>query len=283
MTYTSLISPEDLTRNLNNPNWRIIDCRFDLNNRHAGFEKYNAGHISNALYADLKNDLSSPETATSGRHPLPAVPEITKRLGAWGIDSKTQVVVYDDACGSFAGRLWWILNWLGHERVAVLNGGLNYWEQNNYPTTKDLPQIQPANFIANPDMSMVVDTTRLEQLLASSNILLIDVRDPQRYQGLLEPIDKIAGHVPGAVNVPWKSNIDENGLYLTPPQLSSIYKNLIKDNTDKDVVFMCGSGVTACHSLVAMKYLGYEGAKLYPGSWSEWIQDPHHPIETIQS
>jgi len=280
MNYTSLVSAEDVLNHLDNPHWRIVDCRFDLKDKHLGYEKYKLGHIPNAIYADLKKDLSSPVSEQSGRHPLPEVSAIIQKLGSWGISSQTQVVVYDDAHGSFAGRLWWLLNWLGHENVAVLNGGFGYWENLNYPITTDIPQIEPTTFTGRPDMSMIADMPVIENSLTNDKLLLIDVRDPERYAGHVEPIDKIAGHVPGAINVPWKTNIDENGLYYSKAQLKDHYSQLLVDMGAKDLVFMCGSGVTACHSLLAMKYIGISGAKLYPGSWSEWIQNPSHPVET---
>jgi len=283
MNYTSLISAEETLKHIDDPLWRIVDCRFDLKDKELGFKKYVTSHIPNAVYADLKKDLSSPVSPTSGRHPLPSIPAMVQKLSDWGIDSTVQVIVYDDAFGSFAGRLWWILNWLGHENVAVLNGGMSYWGKMKYPVTTEVPQILSRRFESNPDMSMIADVSSIEKMPSSNKITLIDVRDPERFQGLAEPIDKIAGHVPGAINIPWKSNIDENGLYLPPSQLEILYRDIIDSQNLNDVVFMCGSGVTACHSLVAMKYMGKKGSKLYPGSWSEWIQNPDHGIETGQT
>ena len=284
MNYTSIINAEQAIENLDDPNWRFIDCRFDLNNVHAGIENYRTGHIPNAVYADLNKDLSSPVTQKTGRHPLPEIKDITERLGSWGIRPDTQVVVYDDVFGSYAGRLWWLLRWLGHNKVAVLNGGLSQWERLQLPLTKNVPTPEPTQFIAQPDISMIADTSIVEQSVSSPDIKLIDVRDTDRYQGLREPIDKIAGHVPGAINLPWKTNLDQNGLYLEKPELITHYESLLsKDGlAEPNLVFMCGSGVTACHSLVALEFLNIHGARLYPGSWSEWIIDPQHPVETVQ-
>jgi thiosulfate/3-mercaptopyruvate sulfurtransferase len=278
MSFTSIISAKNTFQRLGDPNWRIFDCRFDLQDKHAGLNKYNAGHIPNAIFADLEKDLSSPVTNKSGRHPLPDIKSITHKFGSWGISADTQVVVYDDVYGSYAARLWWLLRWLGHKNVAVLNGGLTEWQRMQLPVTKDIIETESTSFIAKPDMSMIAEVSLIEQSLATSSVTLVDVRDSDRYQGLREPIDKIAGHIPGAINIPWKTNLDNNGLYLEKAKLLSHYSALA-DKTDTDaLVFMCGSGVTACHSLVALEYLNLPVAKLYPGSWSEWIQNPDHPV-----
>lgn len=280
MNFTSIISAEQTLQHLNDPDWLVFDCRFDLNNEHLGFEKYKSGHIPNAIYADLNNDLSSPVSEKTGRHPLPDIQTISGKIGSWGIKPDTQVVVYDDVYGSYAGRLWWILRWLGHKNVAVLNGGLTQWERLHYPLSKETPKLHPTTFIAKPDESMIADISIVEQSVSTPNITLIDVRDSDRYKGLREPIDKIAGHVPGSINIPWKTNLDENGLYLEKSELVTHYADLIHKKDIKNVIFMCGSGVTACHSLVALEYLAFQSARLYPGSWSEWIQDTDHPVES---
>ncbi|WP_455376011.1 sulfurtransferase [Kaarinaea lacus] len=283
MNFSSIVSAEQTFQHLNDPDWLVFDCRFDLNNEHLGLEKYKSGHIPNAIYADLNKDLSSPVSEKTGRHPLPDVQTISEKFGSWGIKPDTQVVVYDDVYGSYAGRLWWILRWLGHKNVAVLNGGLTQWERLHYPLSKEIPKLQPTTFSAKPDETMIADISIVEQSVSTPNITLIDVRDSDRYKGQREPIDKIAGHVPGSINIPWKSNLDKNGLYLEKSELVTHYADLIHKKDLKDVIFMCGSGVTACHSLVALEYLDFQGATLYPGSWSEWIQDPKHPVDsTIQ-
>jgi len=282
MTYRTIISSDLLQQHLNDPNWRIVDCRYNLMKPDEGLSLYQMEHIPNAIYAHLAHDLSSPVNKTSGRHPLPDVEMFKLKLGTWGIDHEKQVVVYDDAAGSYAARLWWMLRWLGHDSVAVLDGGYSIWKQQGLPTTNIIPLIEPVTFTGNPNTGMLVNSDVLQEQLGKSCVRLIDVRDPQRYSGLEEPIDKIAGHVPGAINLPWKNNVGDNGMYLSRAQLHDQYSKLLQNTVDKDIVFMCGSGVTACHSLVAMEYIGITGAKLYPGSWSEWITDSNRPVATSE-
>lgn len=279
MIYTSLVRADVTLEHINDTEWRIIDCRFDLKDKNAGLQHYREAHIPSAIYADLDKDLSSPVRPGTGRHPLPAIDDISRKLGEWGISATTQVVVYDDVSGSYAARLWWLLKWLGHQKVAILDGGLSYWKQQGYPLNNEIPDVIPASFQARPDMSMIIDTEALLKLLNSPSLTLVDVRDPARYTGAEEPIDKVAGHIPGSVNIPWKSNLDENGLYRNKTDLESLYSHFLINQETQNTVFMCGSGVTACHSLVALHYLGKSDVKLYPGSWSEWIEDPARPVE----
>lgn len=280
MDYTTLVSAQDTLEHLEDPNWRIIDCQFDLKDKSHGYQSYRKEHIPSAIYADLENDLSSPISANSGRHPLPAVSDICEKFSKWGIQTNTQVIVYDNVFGSYAARLWWLLKWLGHRKVAVLNGGLTFWKQAGYPLTSKMPTVNPVDFSAQPNMSMMVDTNYIANTLSTSVLTLIDVRDSERYKGLQEPIDKAAGHIPGAINIPWKTNLDQNGLYLNSSQLQTQYQEILKNQESQNLVFMCGSGVSACHSLVALENIGISHTKLYPGSWSEWIQDASRPIET---
>lgn len=282
MIYSSIISADLLQQHLNDPNWRIVDCRFNLKATDEGMSLYQMEHIPNAIYAHLDHDLSAPVSNSSGRHPLPDVETFKLKLGSLGIDGSKQVVVYDDAAGSYAARLWWMLRWLGHEAVAVLDGGFTLWKQQGLPTTNTLPRIEPTTFVGKPTMNMLMNSNDIQENLNKSSICLIDVRDPQRYSGLEEPIDKVAGHVPGAINVPWKTNIADNGMYRSRAELYDQYHKLLQDAAGKNVVFMCGSGVTACHSLIALEYIGITGAKLYPGSWSEWITDPNRPVATSE-
>jgi len=280
MSYRSIISADIVQQHLDNAQWRIVDCRFNLKNPGEGLALYQMEHIPNAVYAHLDHDLSSPVTANSGRHPLPDVELFKQKLGNWGINRDTQVVVYDDAAGSYAARLWWMLRWLGHDSVAMLDGGISSWKQQGLPKTVDMPHISSTAFLGEPNMEMLVDSDLLQQKLTQPQTSLIDVRDSNRYQGLEESIDKVAGHIPGAINIPWKSNIAENGLYLPKAQLYDYYIEVLRDTPIDNTVFMCGSGVTACHSLLALEYIGISGAKLYPGSWSAWITDPARPVET---
>ena len=280
MSYSSIISADNVQQNINDEQWRIIDCRFNLNAPDEGLALYNMEHLPNAVYAHLDHDLSSPVTTNSGRHPLPEVEKFKQKLGDWGINKNTQVVVYDDAAGSYAARLWWMLRWLGHDSVAVLDGGFSAWKQQGLPVTADIPQINCTNYLGSPDMEMLIDSEKLQEQLSQSSILLVDVRDPNRYQGIEEPIDKVAGHIPGAINIPWRSNIGENGLFLPKAQLHDHYINVLRTRPIDKTVFMCGSGVTACHSLLVLEYIGISGARLYPGSWSAWITNPDRLIET---
>lgn len=280
MNYTTLISVEDLHQHLNDPDYVIIDCRFSLANTEAGFTAYRHGHIPNARYAHLDKDLSSANTDFTGRHPLPNFSQLVKKLGAWGIDNNSQVVVYDDANGAFAGRLWWLLRYLGHNKVAVLDGGYNHWQKLSFPITTILPSIKPSIFRAYPSEHLALNALEVQNGLAQKAICLIDARTPERYRGEQEPIDPVAGHIPGALNRPFQLNLDSNGLFLSPEVLRNQFKTLIGNKNPQQVVHMCGSGVTACHNLLAMEVAGLTDSKLYPGSWSEWIRNKNRPIAT---
>lgn len=280
MNYTTLISAEDLHQHLNDPNYVIIDCRFSLADTEAGFTAYRHGHIPNARYAHLDKDLSSNITDFSGRHPLPNFTQLVKKLGAWGIDNNSQVVVYDDVSGAFAGRLWWLLRYLGHNKVAVLEGGYNHWQKLSFLITTVLPSIKPSIFRVYPSENSMLNALEVQNGLAQKAICLIDARTPERYRGKNEPIDPVAGHIPGAVNRPFQSNLDRNGLFLSASALRRQFNMLIGDKNPQQVVHMCGSGVTACHNLLAMEVAGFSGSKLYAGSWSEWIRNKNRPIAT---
>ncbi|RIZ71779.1 MAG: sulfurtransferase [Methylococcales bacterium] len=283
MTYTTLISASLLNQNLNNPNWIIIDCRFSLANYDAGHYAYRHGHIPHACYANLNKDLSAQPTELTGRHPLPDFNLLTKKLGDWGINHQTQVVVYDDAGGAFAGRLWWLLRCLGHDKVAVLNGGIQHWQKLGYALTTSLPCTQPSTFRAYLNCSNWLTARQVENHLAKKDICLIDARSPERYRGEQEPIDPIAGHIPLALNRPLTLNLDKQGLFLSPETLAQQFKALIATTSATQVVHYCGSGVTACHNLLAMEYAGLKGSKIYAGSWSEWISNKNRTIITEQN
>jgi thiosulfate/3-mercaptopyruvate sulfurtransferase len=279
MEYTSIVNADVVAAHCDDPGWRIVDCHYHLLNHDEGYLRYCRAHIPNAVYAHLKRDLAGPTTAHTGRHPLPEIARFKQTLGRWGIDRDTQVVAYDDAQGSFAARLWWLLRWLGHRKVAVLNGGLSQWQTQGLALNRIIPQHDPREFAGQPDMSMLVESETIVTQLPRLELTLIDVRDPERFAGLQEPIDKVAGHIPNAVNVPWKSNLAADGLFLTKSQLLNLYHQYVTSDKTDQLVFMCGSGVTACHSLVALSHAGIDGAKLYPGSWSEWITNPQHPVQ----
>jgi thiosulfate/3-mercaptopyruvate sulfurtransferase len=277
MNYTTLISAEILHQHLNDPNWVIIDCRFSLADTEAGFTAYRHGHIPNARYAHLDKDLSSRITDFTGRHPLPNLKGLVNKLGDLGIDNNSQVVVVDDVSGAIAGRLWWLLRNLGHNKVAVLDGGYKHWQKLSFPITTILPSIKPSVFRAYPSESSAFTALEVQNGLAQKAICLIDARTPERYRGEHEPIDPVAGHIPGAVNRPFQSNLDSNGLFLSAEALRNQFKTLIGDKNPEQVIHMCGSGVTACHNLLAMEVAGLSGSRLYAGSWSEWIRDKNRP------
>lgn len=278
MPYTTLISASELANHLDKPNWIIFDCRFSLADSTAGAKAYRQGHIPGARYADLNQHLSSPMKSYTGRHPLPNFSALTQQLGLWGVSNRSQIVVYDDASGAFAGRMWWLLRNMGHQQVAVLDGGIKQWQKQNQPLTTTLPKIQPAQFRCYLDQKQWLSATEVENGLARRYIMLIDARTPERFQGLQESIDPVAGHVPKALNRPFQHNLDKDGLFLPEAKLKTQFQTLTANRNLEQIVHMCGSGVTGCHNLLAMEIAGLHGSKLYAGSWSEWIVDKNRDI-----
>ena len=280
MGYSTLIDTGTLAGKLNAPAWVVIDCRFSLSDTGAGERAYLEAHIPGARYAHLDRDLSSPITADSGRHPLPDVSALAKRLGEWGIDRHSQVVAYDDSGGAMAVRLWWLLRWLGHEGVAVLDGGWQKWCREGREITASMPQVQAKAFIPHPDDGKWLSTPQIQAAMAAGDILLLDARTAERFRGEHEPIDPVAGHVPGAANFPLQQNLAADGSFLTAEELHVLYERRLQGRGAAEVVHMCGSGVTAAHNLLAMEHAGLHGSRLYAGSWSEWIRDPQRPVAT---
>jgi len=278
MTYSTLVSTQTLHQQLNHPDWIIIDCRFSLADTEAGAKAYRHGHIPNARYAHLDKDLSSAITDFTGRHPLPNFALLAKKLGDWGVTNTSQVVVYDDAGGAFAGRLWWLLRCMGHDKVAVLNGGIKQWQKQCLPVTTTLPTVKPATFRPYLNETAWLSALQVQNSLAQKSICLIDARTPERYRGKQEPIDPVAGHIPYALNRAFQLNLDSNGLFLSAEQLREQFNQLIGTTVPEQVVHYCGSGVTACHNLLAMEYAGLAGSKLYAGSWSEWIRNKNRAV-----
>jgi thiosulfate/3-mercaptopyruvate sulfurtransferase len=276
--FTGLISAEELHAQIQPDSWVIVDCRFDLADPNWGFQGYQEGHIPGAVYAHLDHDLAGPITPDSGRHPLPTVDDMASRIGSWGISDTTQVVVYDTSGGAYAVRLWWLLRFLGHAAVAVLNGGFQKWQQAGLPIAVGIEQAKPAAFIPRPDWSMVADADEVERIRQSANHMLIDARAAERYRGEREPIDPVAGHIPGAVNRFHGMNLGPDGLFLSPAALRAQFKDLVGQVSPENVVVYCGSGVTSIHHILAMEIAGLPGARLYPGSWSEWIRDKKRPV-----
>jgi len=276
----TVVSTELLATQLDNPDWVVIDCRFTLTDTDAGRRAYAAGHIPGARYAHLDNDLSSPVTPDSGRHPLPDPSALCHRLGAWGITPASQVVVYDDSFGSMAVRLWWLLRGLGHAHVALLDGGLPKWAREKHPLTETLPAIVAQTYPCPARADWGVDTATVDAIRHSPMHRLVDARPEQRFSGEREPLDSVAGHIPGAVNWVFEENLDMDGTYLAADELRASYALLLNGVAPENVIHTCGSGVTACHNILAMEIAGLSGSQLYPGSWSEWIRDPHRPVAT---
>jgi len=278
MAYTRLVDCPTLAAHLEDPRWVVVDCRFELADPDAGRRAYEAGHVPGARYGDLERHLSGPATALSGRHPLPDPHDLAARLGDWGIAADSQVVAYDDAGGAFAARLWWLLHWLGHEAAAVLDGGLTAWLAQGRAVTTNPPRIRARTFAAGTEGASWVDSDGLLAALGEGGCRLIDARAPERYRGEHEPIDPVAGHVPGALNIPYARHLDPGQRFLPSRTLAELFRAHLGGRRDQPLVAMCGSGVTACHSLLALALAGYRNARLYPGSWSEWIRDPHRPV-----
>lgn len=271
-----IISAQELVPYLHDPNWAVIDCRFDLKDPGWGTDQFLVSHIPGAQYAHLDRDLSGPIIkGQTGRHPLPSLEHLVQVFSNWGIDSSTQVVVYDSAGGAFAARLWWLLRYAGHASVAVLDGGYQLWQQAGLPTTAEVTPRAPTRFIPHLHPEMMVTTADIEQMLNDPGVLLIDARAPERYRGEIEPIDPVAGHIPGAVNRFHAANLGDQGTFLPAETLRTQFLELVGENIPMSrVIVYCGSGVTSCHHLVAMERAGLPGARLYVGSWSEWLN--HH-------
>ena len=280
MFSNTLVTTEDLAAHLDDPNWVILDCRFTLTDPDGGKLTYDKAHIPGARYVHLDNDLSAPVNETSGRHPLPDPRALAEKLCEWGVGVNKQVVVYDDSYGSMATRLWWMMRWLGHPGVALLDGGYPKWVREKRPVTAEQPVPHRAACACLPEPSQIVTADEILLASHSGEQLIIDARPDRRFSGEYEPLDPVAGHVPGAINYPFDENLDVDGTYLPPEALRENYQALLKGRPAWQVLHMCGSGVTACHNILAMEIAGLPGSRLYPGSWSEWITDPARPVAT---
>jgi thiosulfate/3-mercaptopyruvate sulfurtransferase len=276
--YTTLIQPADLARIVNDENVAILDCRHDLGQPKWSDEAYAAGHIPGAVQAHLDRDLSAAVGPQTGRHPLPDVAKLSETLGRWGIDATTQVIAYDQGNGAYGARAWWLLRWLGHKKVAVLDGGLAAWQEAGLPVTREPASRKPRTFTPHLEEGAFLTAAQVQQALVDESIALVDARGADRFAGENETIDPVAGHVPGATNRPFAKNLDARSRFLPPEELRRQWTQLLGTRSPAEVVAMCGSGVTACHNLLALELAGLPGAKLYAGSWSEWIRDPARPV-----
>jgi thiosulfate/3-mercaptopyruvate sulfurtransferase len=283
MTTRTLIQAEALAERLDDPRLRLFDCRFDLARPDAGRERYLDEHLPGALYADLNRDLSAPATSTSGRHPLPSPGAFAARLRAWGVDRDSRVVTYDDGSGAYASRLWWMLRWVGHDDVAVLDGGMRRWMELDLPLTEAVPAPSPGDFVAHARPDATVDAAAVQRASADPGQRILDARGPERYRGEVEPIDAVAGHVPGARNHPFTLSLDSRGRFLPRDELRRQFAASLGRTSAEGAIAMCGSGVTACHLLLALEHAGLPGGRLYAGSWSEWSSDPARPVATGES
>lgn len=264
----NLVSHSWLNNHINDSNVRILDCRFELGKPNAGFEAYLVDHIPNAIYVDLEKDMSSSITVHGGRHPLPKLDEFIAKLEAIGIDETMTVVAYDDQGTAMASRLWWLLKYLGHKDVYVLDSSYSTWKNLGFETSTQVPYLHPKQFTMALNEEMLCTMEDVKMAIGKESVVLIDSRDQLRFLGIEEPIDKKAGHIPTAKNYFWKECLDENGDWKGREEQAMRFKEI---NADKDVIVYCGSGVTACPNVLSLQSLGYKNVKLYLGSWSDWI------------
>jgi thiosulfate/3-mercaptopyruvate sulfurtransferase len=278
MPHTTLVSTTQLASHLDDPAWVVFDCRHDLAKPDSGALAYATAHIPGARFLHLDRDLSAPTTGKNGRHPLPDPQAFMRTLGAAGVDSNKQVVAYDDKTSVYAARLWWMLRWLGHENVAVLDGGYAKWTHEARPVTGAPPQPVPARFAGRP-RAISVDADEVLGAIGRPGRVLIDARAPDRYRGENETLDPVGGRIGGSLNRFFRDNLDASGCFKPAAELRQAFTALLGDAPPDAVVHSCGSGVSACHNLLAMEIAGLSGSRLYPGSWSEWCSDPSRPTE----
>ena len=283
MAYTTLVSTRQLATHLDDPTWVILDNQHDLMNRAFGRDAYTGGHVPGARFISIDDDLADHAGKGRGRHPLPSPAALGAVFSRLGIDASKQVVVYDGASGSSAARTWWCLRWLGHPNVAILDGGITLWIAEGRPLATDAPAWQPTSFQVRPDDDMKIEAPAVLTRIGAADSRVIDARATERYDGSAETIDPVGGHIPGALNRFWKANLDAEGKFKTAGQLRSEFAALTGSLRPDQLIHQCGSGVTACHNLLAMEIAGLPGGKLYPGSWSEWCSDTARPVATGRS
>lgn len=277
--FDTVMTSADLAPRLDDADWRVLDCRFDLKNPVAGRAAYAEAHIPGAMYVDLDQDLAAPVTGETGRHPLPDPGDLAATFGRLGIDGTTQVVVYDAAGGALAARTWWLLRWLGHERVALLDGGLPAWRSEGRPVESGQAVAAARRFVPEQSVTRVVTTDQVVAALnGAETLLLLDARAAARFRGEVEPIDPVAGHIPGAVNLPFSALLDQNQRFRSAAEIRQAWAAAVPPAAGDRIAAMCGSGVTACHLVLAARLAGLEEPAVYVGSWSEWIRDPARPV-----
>ena len=277
MSYTTLVDVATLQAHLDDPNWLVVDVRHQLSDTGYGERVYAESHIPGAVFLHCDRDLSGPMTGCNGRHPLPDPEQLAQRLGEIGIGATTQVVVYDDAQGMIAGRLWWLLRWLGHDAVALLDGGLQAWQAASGTMTALLPTLEPRAFVAR-QQDLKVHADYVLERIETPHMHLVDARGPDRFRGENETIDPVGGHIPGAVNRFFKDNLLPDGRFKPAAQLRGEWLAVLAGSPPDQVIHQCGSGVSACLNMVAMEIAGLPGSRLYAGSWSEWCADPGRPV-----
>ncbi len=282
MTKSPLITTQELAKILSQPDVLVFDCRFNLTDPAWGRQNYLEGHIPGAFYVDLNHDLASPATPQTGRHPLPDPVRFVEEMARWGITPQTRVVVYDTVGGGYAGRLWWMLIAIGHLKVQLLDGGYAKWKTKNRPDRAGEEVPVPTSFLFPPNFNpeMFITAGEIQAAQIDSTQILIDARAPERFQGVQELIDPVAGHIPGAHNRFHGMNLTTGGVFKSPDQLRQEFEMILGAHSAANTIVYCGSGVTSCHHLIALQLAGLPGARLYVGSWSDWIRDPAHPIAT---
>jgi thiosulfate/3-mercaptopyruvate sulfurtransferase len=279
VAYTTLISTDELAAHLGDSSWLIADCRHDLRNEGWGCAQYEAIHIPGAVFVSLPHDLAAPKTGTNGRHPLPAIETMASTFGQLGIRENTQVVAYDQDAGAYASRLWWMLRYLGHDNVAVLNGGFAKWYGEGRDVRSGVEHRPAVTFTPHVRPGMLVTIDEALAHLGDPSVLLVDARSSERFNGQPSDLDNVPGHIPGARNRFYMDNVGADRTIRSSDELRRDFDQVFEGRSPDQVVMYCGSGVTACHNLLAMEHAGLPGARLYAGSWSEWEADPKRPIE----
>jgi len=278
--HSTLISTQIAQDHLDNPKWRFFDCRYELTEPEKKKAEFAISHIPCAIYVDMDQDLAATHVpGKTGRHPLPSINDMARKFSAMGVDKSIQVVVYDDAGGAHAARFWWMLRWLGHDAVALIDGGWTRWIKEERPVSSELFIPETKKFIASPRISWIITADEILKDLNNPETRMLDARSAQRFRGENEKFDPVAGHIPGAQSAPFSDNLDENGNWKSRSELRQKFENLLDGSPAEQTVSYCGSGITACHNILAMNHAGLGDSRLYPGSWSEWITNPDRPIE----